>query len=148
MADRHNPNQRSKNMAAVRSSNTKPERVVRSLLFSMGYRYRKNVADMAGKPDIVLPRFRTVIFVHGCFWHQHKNCKKSARPTSNQNFWHSKLDSNVARDKINIRKLLKEGWEPVIIWECTISDRVSLSKKLESKLMPHKKRHGKYPPQR
>jgi len=91
MPDNLTKEQRKKAMSSVRQQDTKPEKLVRSILHRLGFRFRKNVSSIAGKPDIVLPKYKTIIFVHGCFWHQHKNCRKAARPTSNTKFWNTKL---------------------------------------------------------
>ena len=105
-------------MASVASKNTKPEKIVRSLLHKHGYRFRIHKKDLQGKPDIVLPKYRTVIFVHGCFWHQHKGCPKSARPRTRTEFWDKKLDENIKRDCNNLASLEKAGWTVRIVWEC------------------------------
>ncbi len=122
---------RSRNMSAIRSKNTKPEAVVRSLLFALGYRYRLHRKDLPGKPDIVLKKHNTVIFVHGCFWHHHKNCRRANWPKSNQEYWLPKIQRNIERDKIHIRKLKKEGWEVLVIWECQIKNMDKLSLKIQ-----------------
>lgn len=117
MTDVHTKAQRSKNMAAIRSKDTKPELLVRSLLHSLGYRFRLHRADLPGKPDIVLPRLRVVIFVHGCFWHMH-NCRfGKVVPRTNAEFWQAKRVSNAERDKRQRAKLHKE-WVVFTIWEC------------------------------
>tara|TARA_B100000315_G_C14577397_1_gene588600 strand:+ start:258 stop:638 length:381 start_codon:yes stop_codon:yes gene_type:complete len=118
-------------MSAIRSKNTKPEAVVRSLLFALGYRYRLHRKDLPGKPDIVLKKHNTVIFVHGCFWHHHKNCRRANWPKSNQEYWLPKIQRNIERDKIHIRKLKKEGWEVLVIWECQIKNMDKLSLKIQ-----------------
>jgi len=105
---------------------------IRKLLFSLGYRYRKNVKDLPGKPDIVLPKYKTVIFVHGCFWHQHKNCNKSSLPETNREKWKEKLEGNVERDKRNYKELKKLGWKVIVIWECEIKNKFD---KVQKKLM-------------
>lgn len=122
MADNLTKEQRKKAMSRVRQRDTKPEKIVRSLLHRAGFRFRKNVSSLAGKPDIVLPKYKTVVFVHGCFWHQHENCRKAARPASNSGFWNAKLDKNVARDKENIRQLKEAGWKIITVWECELSN--------------------------
>ncbi len=122
---------RSRNMSAIRSKNTKPEAVVRSLLFALGYRYRLHRKDLPGKPDIVLKKHNTIIFVHGCFWHHHKNCRRANWPKSNQEYWLPKIQRNIERDKIHIRKLKKEGWEVLVIWECQIKNMDKLSLKIQ-----------------
>lgn len=112
--------QRSKNMAAIKSADTKPEMIVRKLLFREGFRYRLHYRRLPGIPDIVLPRYKTVILVHGCFWHQHRGCKYSTRPSSNIDYWNPKLKGNVERDRKNIRELKKRGWRIAVIWQCQV----------------------------
>lgn len=112
--------QRHKNMSHVHSKNTKIEVKVRKALFAAGFRYRKNVKDLPGTPDIVLSRYKTVIFVNGCFWHQHQNCKKSKIPSTNTNWWRHKLRSNVVNDRFNKEKLESMGWTVVTIWQCQL----------------------------
>jgi len=104
-------------MSSVKNKNTKPERFVRSLLHAGGLRFRLHKKDLPGSPDIVLPKFNTVIFVHGCFWHGH-DCSKGRRPETNTDFWNEKLDRNLQRDKINYEALKNLGWNVKIIWEC------------------------------
>lgn len=120
MADVHTPEQRSKNMSAIRSKNTKPEELVRKDLFSQGFRYRKNDARLPGKPDIVLPKYKTVIFVNGCFWHAHKGCKYFVWPKNNAEFWKNKISGNVERDKHNVESLTTAGWRVITVWECEL----------------------------
>ena len=115
--------QRSKNMAAIRSKNTKPEIKVRKVLHSMGYRFRLHSKDLPGSPDIVLPKYKTVIFVHGCFWHRHENCKYASTPKTRQEFWNKKFNENINRDKINQENLSSKGWKIIIVWECEIKDK-------------------------
>jgi DNA mismatch endonuclease (patch repair protein) len=110
-------------MAAVRARDTKPERAVRAALFLAGYRYRLHRRDLPGSPDIVLPRYRTAVFVHGCFWHGH-NCHRGRRPTSNVEFWNTKLDRNRARDHANRIALETAGWTVVTIWECSAAHEI------------------------
>jgi len=116
-SDIYSKEKRSEVMSRVRSSDTKPERAVRSALHRLGYRFRLHRSDLPGKPDIVLPRLKTVIFVHGCFWHQH-GCKKSKPPQQNATFWQKKLLSNVARDQAVAVRLEESGWKVVVVWEC------------------------------
>ena len=104
-------------MSAVRGKNTAPERAVRAALFAAGYRYRLHRKDLAGSPDIVLPRHRLAVFVHGCFWHGHE-CPKGRRPTSNVDFWNPKLDRNMVRDRENRTRLEADGWKVATVWEC------------------------------
>ena len=107
------------NMSHIRSTNSKPEEIVRKYLFSKGLRYRKNVAVLPGKPDIVLKKYNTVIFVNGCFWHKH-DCGRFVWPSSNEEYWHKKINGNVKRDKDNISKLNELGWKVYTIWECQL----------------------------
>lgn len=123
MADNHSKDQRSKNMSHIRSSNTKPEETVRKYLFSRGLRYRKNVATLPGRPDIVLTKYKTVIFVNGCFWHQH-DCGRFVWPSSNESYWRAKIFANVDRDKRNQQLLKEQGWKVLIIWECQLKKAV------------------------
>ncbi len=123
MADNHSKEVRSKNMSHIRSTNSKPELLVRKYLFANGFRYRKNVRTLPGCPDIVLSKYHTVIFVNGCFWHKH-DCKKFVWPASNKEYWEKKILSNVERDKINIKKLEDLGWKVLIIWECELERTV------------------------
>ena len=116
MADTKTPEERSRNMANIKSENTKPENIVRKYLFKNGFRYRKNDKRYPGKPDIVLPKYRTAIFVNGCFWHMH-NCARGRMPRSNQDYWIPKIQRNIERDKDNIIKLESMGWKVIIIWE-------------------------------
>ena len=107
-------------MSHIPSKDTKPEETVRKYLFSQGFRYRKNVANLPGKPDIVLPKYKTVVFVNGCFWHGHEGCKHFVLPISNIEYWESKILGNQQRDKEVILKLQQQGWRVIIVWECEI----------------------------
>jgi len=131
MADRLTRSARSRLMSRVRTRDTAPERIVRSVLHRLGYRFRLNGEDLPGKPDIVLPRHRKVIFVHGCFWHGHSRCKRGARPTTNVEFWNKKLDSNISRDRRARIGLKKLGWQSLIVWECQTKNLANLRRKLE-----------------
>lgn len=125
---------RSAVMARVGSGDTAPEIFVRSLLHRLGYRFRLHRRDLPGTPDIVMPGRHTVIFVHGCFWHQHTNCSAAARPTSNRDYWNAKLDGNIARDK-RCQKLLRSlGWKVVVVWECETQNLLRLEKRLRRAL--------------
>ena len=115
--------QRSRNMSAIKSKNTKPEIRVRKILHSMGYRFRLHSKDLPGSPDIVLPKYKTVIFVHGCFWHRHENCKYASTPKTRQEFWEAKFRENINRDKLNQENLSLKGWKIIIVWECEIKDK-------------------------
>lgn len=121
MADRVSSEARSHMMSRVKGYNTKPELLVRRYLYSHGLRFRIHVKELPGKPDIVLRRFKTAIFVHGCFWHQHQGCKRSTMPTSNTEFWNVKLCKNVTRDTHNVHELEKNGWQVIVVWECELS---------------------------
>ena len=111
------------NMSRIRSTNSKPEEIVRKYLFSKGFRYRKNVNKLPGCPDIVLPKYKTVIFVNGCFWHKH-DCPRFVWPSSNQEYWKPKILRNVERDKNNCRELSSKGWNVITIWECELKKKV------------------------
>lgn len=128
--DHVSPRQRSALMSRIRSRDTVPERLVRSHLHRMGYRFRLHRSDLPGRPDVVLPRFRRVIFVHGCFWHGHEGCGRSKRPSTNVDFWNKKLDATIDRDKKNRRLLTKLGWTNSVIWECETKDPKTLSRRL------------------
>lgn len=130
MADNHTKEERSRNMSHIRSSNTKPEEKVRKYLFSRGFRYRKNVRKLPGCPDIVLSRYRTVIFVNGCFWHKH-DCPRFVWPSSHEDYWIPKITRNVERDASNHQALEEQGWKVIVVWEC------ELKKKLFEETMEH-----------
>lgn len=119
MADNHSKEVRRMNMSHIRSINTKPEEKVRKYLFSKGFRYGKNVRSLPGCPDIVLPKYRTVIFVNGCFWHMH-DCPRFVWPTSNMEYWSSKILRNVERDKQNVQVLSDMRWKVLVVWECQL----------------------------
>lgn len=126
MTDNHSKEVRSKNMAHIRSKNTTPELRARKYLFSHGFRYRKNVNKLPGKPDIVLKKYNTVIFVNGCFWHKH-DCPRFVWPSSNQDYWIPKIQGNVERDQQNYSKLKELGWNVIVIWECELKKKTFLS---------------------
>ena len=121
---------RSKNMSAIKSKNTKPEVEVRKLLHSMGFRFRLHKKDLPGSPDIVLPKYKTVIFVHGCFWHRHENCKYASNPKTRVEFWNKKFKDNIERDFVNQEELKSFGWKSKIIWECETKNIDKLREKL------------------
>lgn len=118
--DTHSKEVRSYNMSRIRSKNTKPEESVRKALFAAGFRYRKNDKRLPGRPDIVLPKYKTVIFVNGCFWHGHKGCRYFVWPKSNTDYWQSKIKGNMERDKKNKKLLKNSGWRIIILWECEL----------------------------
>jgi DNA mismatch endonuclease (patch repair protein) len=107
-------------MSNISGKETKPEIIVRKYLFSRGLRFRKNDKRYPGTPDIVLPKFNTIVFVHGCFWHGHKDCKKSSLPKTRSEFWKKKINQNKSRDQKNIHRLYEKGWSVEVIWECMI----------------------------
>lgn len=122
MADNHTKEVRSRNMSHIRSTNTKPEEKVRKYIFSKGFRYRKNVRKLPGCPDIVLPKYNTVIFVNGCFWHKH-DCPRFVWPSSNEEYWISKITRNVERDAQNHQMLKDRGWKVIVVWECELKKK-------------------------
>lgn len=126
MTDRFTPEQRSVLMGRIRGRDTQPELLVRRQVHGMGYRYRLYRKDLPGRPDLVFPGRRKVIFVHGCFWHQH-DCLRGRRPSSNRTFWDAKLDRNVVRDRENIEALEALGWSVLVVWECETRDRDRLA---------------------
>ena len=130
--DKFSKEKRSDVMSHVRGKNTKPEEAIRKYLFSKGFRYRKNDKRYPGKPDIVLPKYHTVIFVNGCFWHQHPGCKSAALPETNRDYWKAKLQRNVERDAVQIRQLEEMGWYVIVLWECEISSKSKRKERLIS----------------
>ncbi|HNQ05166.1 MAG TPA: very short patch repair endonuclease [Thiobacillaceae bacterium] len=132
MTDTLSPPERSARMALIRGKDSKPELVVRRLIHRMGYRYRLHQRDLPGCPDIVFPRRRKAIFVHGCFWHRHgKQCPLTRWPKSKIDFWRPKLEANRARDRRNQRELAALGWRCLIVWECEVRDRERLELKIK-----------------
>lgn len=129
--DNHTPQQRHKNMASVKSKGTKPEILVRKYLWRRGFRYSLNSSRLPGHPDIVLRKYRTCIFVNGCFWHGHERCKYAHLPATNYNFWKTKIEKNKERDKQEQKQLAKMGWHTITIWECELKPKVR-QKSLES----------------
>ncbi len=123
MADTLSKEKRSWNMSRIRGKDTDIEVKVRKYLFSKGFRFRKNVATLPGKPDVVLPKYRTVLFIHGCYWHRHPGCKYAYTPKSNVEFWQKKFAVNVANDEKNRRQLEEDGWKVITLWECDITRR-------------------------
>lgn len=131
---KNKPMTRSENMARVKSKNTKPEIFLRKLLWHKGFRYRVNYKNLPGRPDIYLPKYNTVIFVNGCFWHMHENCKYSSIPKSNYEFWKNKLEGNVERDKQNYSKLERMGIKVIVVWGCEIKQMMKDEIKIENLL--------------
>ena len=135
--DVHDKKTRSYNMSRIRGRNTKPEEMVRKYLFSKGYRYRKNDKRLPGSPDIVLPKYRTAIFVNGCFWHGHNGCKYFVWPQNNNEFWKKKITDNQARDHIKEKQLADLGYRVIIVWECELKNPVYYDRmsKLEKEII-------------
>lgn len=123
MADVHKPEVRSYNMSMIKGKNTKPEIIVRKFLHSKGFRFRLHKKDLPGRPDIVLPKYKTVIFIHGCFWHGHKNCKYFIIPKTRTKWWMNKINGNKETAKRNNVKLRKEGWKIITLWTCKLKPR-------------------------
>ena len=150
MADIKSKEDRSRNMAAIKGKDTKPEMIVRKYLFSKGLRFRVHVKKLAGSPDIVLPKYKTIIFVNGCFWHGHDGCKYSHLPKSNEFFWEQKIRRNKARDIGNDYVLQTEGWKVIHIWECEIKkvkDREKILETLYKQIItPHNPYQTEEPP--
>jgi DNA mismatch endonuclease, patch repair protein len=131
VADTFTPEERSRIMSRIKGRDTKPEKIVRSLLHAMGHRFRLHRRDLPGKPDIVLPKHRKIVFVHGCFWHGHAGCPRGARPTSNIEFWNKKINANIMRDAAAQKELAALNWRHLIVWQCEIRDLPVLTNKLE-----------------
>jgi len=121
--DVHDKKTRSYNMSRIKGKNTKPEEIVRKYLFSKGFRYRKNDKKLPGTPDIVLPKYKTVIFVNGCFWHGHKDCRYFVIPKTNTDFWLNKINTNIERDKHKQEALKELGWNVIVVWECKLKSQ-------------------------
>ena len=136
MADIKTKESRSYNMSRIAGKDTKPEELVRKYLFSKGFRYRKNVRKLPGTPDVVLPKYRTVIFVNGCFWHGHEGCKYFVWPKNNAEFWRQKIETNISRDQRKEAQLRDMGWNVMIVWECELhpSKKQATLERLESQL--------------
>ena len=123
MADSLSKEKRSWNMSKIRGKDTAIEVKVRKYLFSKGFRYRKNVKTLPGKPDIVLPKYKTAVFVHGCFWHRHEGCKDATTPKTRTDFWNEKFRKNVENDQLHTQQLTEMGWKVLVLWECEIEKR-------------------------
>lgn len=132
--DKITAERRSWNMSRIRSANTSPERRVRSLLHRMGYRFRLHRQDLPGRPDIVLPGRRTVVLVHGCYWHRHPECRFAYTPKSNKAFWEAKFEENVARDRRQHCQLQSLGWRVITVWECETKDKPALEQRLRREI--------------
>lgn len=132
MSDIYSTAKRSEIMSRVRSTGSKPEMLVRRLAHGLGYRFRLHHNGLPGKPDLAFPRHRKVIFVHGCFWHQHERCAKATIPASNHAFWERKLSGNVERDRQNVAALCRSGWQTLVIWECETRDRDALATRVRA----------------
>lgn len=120
MTDTLNEQQRHYNMSRIRSKDTKPEEIVRKYLFSKGLRFRKNDRRYPGHPDVVLPKYKTVVFVNGCFWHRHEGCRYASTPATNREFWNQKFERNVERDAQEQKELREMGWNVIVVWECEL----------------------------
>ncbi len=125
---------RSWNMSRIRGKDTKPEKIVRSILHRKGFRFRLNRNDLPGKPDIVLPKYKSVILVHGCFWHRHPRCKFAYNPKSRVKFWQKKFSENIERDKFVKRELRKKNWKVIVVWECELRNMEKLKNVLLKKI--------------
>src|SRR5258708_13596929 len=117
-------------MSRISGKDTKPEVLVRKYLFSQGFRFRKNVKDLNGKPDIVLPKHKSVVFVHGCFWHGHKACRRASIPQTNREFWIRKIGGNIERDKRWVKELRELGWKVLVVWQCPTKSLPKLQRQL------------------
>ena len=138
MADSLTPEKRSWNMSKIRSQDTLIEVKVRQYLFKKGFRFRKNVKSLPGKPDIVLKKYNTIIFIHGCFWHRHQNCKYTSTPKTRIDFWDEKFNRNCIRDEENQKLLENSGWNVIIIWECELN-KSCFDQKMEGIIIEIKK---------
>ena len=136
MADRLDVQRRSQNMAAIKSRNTEPELTVRRALHRLGYRFRLHRKDLPGSPDIVLPKYKAAIFVHGCFWHRHIGCKYAYTPKSRIDFWEKKFAQNVLRDEKAVHALRGAGWRVLVIWECSTKDKDQVKEAIQNFLAP------------
>jgi DNA mismatch endonuclease (patch repair protein) len=144
MADVHDKKTRSYNMSMIRSKNTKPEMLVRKFMHAQGFRYRLHDKKLPGKPDIVLPKYKTVIFIHGCFWHGHKDCRYFVIPKTRTEWWVNKINTNIANDTKAIKALKKNGWRIINLWECDLRLGKSLKTlhKLADKILSYKQLVG------
>ena len=138
--DVHDKKTRSYNMSCIKGRDTKPEEMVRKYLFAQGFRYRKNDKRLPGAPDIVLPKYKTDVFVNGCFWHGHMDCKYFVWPKSNPDFWKKKIETNIARDKKKIVELETLGWKVIVVWECELKKQLKdhTLATIKQKIIEHK----------
>lgn len=136
--DKVSQEERSRIMSHVRSKDTKPEKQVRSLLHRLGFRFRLQRRDLPGTPDIVLPKYKTVLFVHGCFWHRHAGCKHATSPKSNMSYWQKKFERNQRRDFAVQQELAALGWKTIVVWECELKDAAKLAQELPSRIREEK----------
>lgn len=134
--DTISPEKRSWTMAQVKGRDTKPELIVRSLLHRLGLRFRVQCKELPGKPDIVLPKHKTVIFVHGCFWHRHPGCKRASTPADNAQYWQAKFTRTMARDATHRATLEQLGWRVLVVWECELRDMETLAQRLDNAFHP------------
>ena len=146
MSDIKTHAQRSYNMSRIRSRNTSPEKIVRAELWRRGYRYRLNDKRLPGKPDLVLPKYRAVIFINGCFWHGHRGCPKYVEPKTNAGFWKEKIAANIARDELNAQRLDTLSWTVITVWECELSkkNRDATIARIEADLRAAKDKYDKW----
>jgi len=134
MTDRISEARRSWNMSRIRGKDTKPEIAVRSMLHGLGYRFRLHRNDLPGRPDIVLPSRKTVVLVHGCYWHRHPGCRYAYSPKSRVDFWEKKFAENIARDRRNMDELQSIGWRALVVWECELREPDELKNRLKDEL--------------
>ena len=145
MSDTLTPAQRSYNMSRIRSRNTNPERAVRHALWHKGYRYRLNDRRLPGTPDLVLPKYRVVIFINGCFWHGHRGCSKYVVPKTNEAFWRDKIARNIARDELNAQRLDTLAWTVITVWECELGKNTDATiARIEADLRAAKEKYDKW----
>lgn len=130
MTDTLTPQRRSWLMSRVRGKDTKPEIIVRQVAHAMGLRFRLQRKDLPGRPDLVFPKYRLAVFVHGCFWHRHEGCSKASTPKTRADFWNAKFEANVVRDRMTQRRLEEMGWRVAVIWECDTRDRAGIERRL------------------
>lgn len=137
--DKITKQQRSLNMSKIKSKDTKPETLVRKVLRDLGFRYRLHSSSLPGKPDIYIPKYKAALFIHGCFWHQHENCKRKSMPKSNIEYWKPKLEKNVERFKMQSKELRNQGYSIILVWECKIKNleqlRINLTAELKKLIM-------------